>query len=188
MSHINVHVITQRASQRIGRVEQVRALAPWPTKHDGDHWQLNRASGKPAHLPSGIITEPWPMMRNQSIPLGVRGDITTTVSTEKRIGFPFVVRTVSWAAGLANLQTSRFNIVVSGEGSIWGQDIERPEISHLSTSTSLAVSNLTFDARRIIPWAGATITLSITNTLGTADSYLNVIIQPLADYLKSLGA
>jgi hypothetical protein len=44
MSDIPVHIITQRASQRIGRVEQVRALAPWPAKHDGDHWQLNRAA------------------------------------------------------------------------------------------------------------------------------------------------
>lgn len=52
MSDITIHDVEERARSRLGRTYQVEALAPFPTRHDGEHWQLNR---EPYHH----LLPPW---------------------------------------------------------------------------------------------------------------------------------
>jgi hypothetical protein len=187
MSHINVHIITERATRRIGRVEQVRALAPWPAKHDGDHWQLNRASGKPAHVPSGVVREPWPLMANQSLVLGVRGVTNATTTNTRTIPFACVVRDLVWHYHTETAAASAASLSTNDYGPIWHKDAESPNLTQQGAGLAVGVNN-TYreDLRYVIPTPGITLTLSVTSP-STGDGYLSVIIQPLADYLKSLG-
>lgn len=38
MSHVPVHRLERRALRRLGRIEQVRALAPFPERHEANYW------------------------------------------------------------------------------------------------------------------------------------------------------
>jgi hypothetical protein len=187
MSHINVHLITQRAALRIGRVEQVRALAPWPTRHEGDHWQLNRASGKSQRIPGNGTTEPWPEMANQCLYLAVRGVANTTTTNNRRIPFPYVVRHLNAIWSSASGATFSGDVMSAAAGTIWHNASERLQETETIAANAIGAAKYSTDPRIVVPTPGDTLTLSVTTTAVSTDIYLSVIIQPLTDYLKSLG-
>lgn len=51
MPEYKIPDLSARARTRIARTEQVRALAPFPARHDGNHWGLNRVAWVHPRIP-----------------------------------------------------------------------------------------------------------------------------------------
>ena len=187
MSNIAIHDLSARARGRIGRIAQIDALPPQLDRHGGNHWQLNRASVLVPRAPRTTTPEPWDAYSAQSLTIAVRGASSSTTTTSRRVGFPFVIRDVLWTYAIANLGEVSADITISGEGSVYHVAAETPILTHPTTSTAVGTNSHKQDIRRIVPYPGASVTLSCTNLSGTSDIFLSVTIQPLSTYLDAVA-
>lgn len=182
MSTIDVFNWSAVAARRLARVEQVRALAPFPDRHKGDHWALNRRAPLARNLVSAPRGEVWEGSNEQNITVSLRGAPSTTATKSIRVPFAFVVREIQWAiiAGTAG-GTQSFDVSVSGQGSVWNDTTETPQ---LLTGTNANDWNYEYDPRRIVTEIGATITLTLVFG-AAADGHASVRLQPLAQFLRA---
>lgn len=186
MSNIAIHDLSARARARLGRKLQIEALPPQLDRHEGDHWQLNRAGmlvpRKPRNDPANY--QPWPIAAENNITLAVRGAVSSTTTSSTRIPFACVIREISYSliAGTAG-GTQSADVVVVGHGSVWRSSTDSPQ---LVGSTNANDWNITYDPHFIVPHVGVEITASIVCG-AAADGYLTIRIQPLAQFLRGGG-
>ena len=177
MSDIYIHNMTERAKARIGRIEQVRALAPYPVKHAGDHWQLNHRSGKSQRVPTGERREPWPAMRNQPLFIGVRGSPNSTVTKSIRIPFTAIITEIGIEAnGGSTNGVLELNVAISNQGTVWHEELTNFQHTHQSTVNAV-VTTRKWSPGIIILSPGSELTITVV-TPNTSDSYFTAIINP----------